>query len=386
MSVITHPIHSYIHTYLLRDRPGFVSYDVLDSANLAIDAMNGFQIGSKRLKVQHKRTGQGNSEHSEDMGGASSLNQPGPYFERVTRDNDGFVDVGMGSEGRRVDGSGGTGAYPFRGAPQSRYVPDPKESHPPQQQQQQHYPYPVYSAPYAQYGSVDMLPITRRGGGRASEPQHGMVAIPPSPGQGPPSGMMLSSQAQRPGTSVFHSVPMSMSGYSYSPSPVPGAGYGPRGTAGGGGGGGHVYLDGLPPPGYSPGDEYFNPQQQNSGRGRRGGAAGDRDKYQIAAPGQSLGQGGHGARREGSRMEQRRGFNDFGDQRDGGLAALDGMMVAQQYPQQAVPYHQQMHQPPPQQLYQQQQQQQQQYAYRGGSAPHQRSNGKGAPGFGDPQI
>lgn len=34
---------------------GFVSYDCQESAELAIDQMNGFQIGSKRLKVQHKR-------------------------------------------------------------------------------------------------------------------------------------------------------------------------------------------------------------------------------------------------------------------------------------------------------------------------------------------
>ena len=36
---------------------GFVSYDLVDSAEDAIASMNGFQIGSKRLKVQHKRTG-----------------------------------------------------------------------------------------------------------------------------------------------------------------------------------------------------------------------------------------------------------------------------------------------------------------------------------------
>ena len=36
---------------------GFVSYDAVASADLAIGSMNGFQIGSKRLKVQHKRTG-----------------------------------------------------------------------------------------------------------------------------------------------------------------------------------------------------------------------------------------------------------------------------------------------------------------------------------------
>lgn len=34
---------------------GFVSYDTLENANNAIESMNGFQIGSKRLKVQHKR-------------------------------------------------------------------------------------------------------------------------------------------------------------------------------------------------------------------------------------------------------------------------------------------------------------------------------------------
>ncbi|TYZ61776.1 hypothetical protein PybrP1_010004 [[Pythium] brassicae (nom. inval.)] len=34
---------------------GFVSYDSADAADAAITSMNGFQIGSKRLKVQHKR-------------------------------------------------------------------------------------------------------------------------------------------------------------------------------------------------------------------------------------------------------------------------------------------------------------------------------------------
>lgn len=34
---------------------GFVSYDAADAADAAIASMNGFQIGSKRLKVQHKR-------------------------------------------------------------------------------------------------------------------------------------------------------------------------------------------------------------------------------------------------------------------------------------------------------------------------------------------
>lgn len=36
---------------------GFVSYDSVMAAELAIEQMNGFQIGNKRLKVQHKRVG-----------------------------------------------------------------------------------------------------------------------------------------------------------------------------------------------------------------------------------------------------------------------------------------------------------------------------------------
>lgn len=35
---------------------GFVSYDNAISAQQAIQAMHGFQIGVKRLKVQHKRS------------------------------------------------------------------------------------------------------------------------------------------------------------------------------------------------------------------------------------------------------------------------------------------------------------------------------------------
>ena len=39
----------------LRFVAGFVSFDNSLSANAAIQAMNGFQIGMKRLKVQLKR-------------------------------------------------------------------------------------------------------------------------------------------------------------------------------------------------------------------------------------------------------------------------------------------------------------------------------------------
>lgn len=42
---------------------GFVSYDHVEAARVAILQMNGFQIGSKRLKVQLKREGQGFGEY-----------------------------------------------------------------------------------------------------------------------------------------------------------------------------------------------------------------------------------------------------------------------------------------------------------------------------------
>ncbi|TDH73696.1 hypothetical protein CCR75_002611 [Bremia lactucae] len=47
---------------------GFVSYDSAEAADAAIASMNGFQIGSKRLKVQHKRIHQ----RMDFMGGDSS--------------------------------------------------------------------------------------------------------------------------------------------------------------------------------------------------------------------------------------------------------------------------------------------------------------------------
>ena len=40
---------------LILIRAGFVSYDSVTAAASAIEQMNGFQIGNKRLKVQHKR-------------------------------------------------------------------------------------------------------------------------------------------------------------------------------------------------------------------------------------------------------------------------------------------------------------------------------------------
>ena len=48
---------TYIYPYfvLFYFIVGFVSYDSPNSAVMAIQAMNGFQIGDKRLKVQLKR-------------------------------------------------------------------------------------------------------------------------------------------------------------------------------------------------------------------------------------------------------------------------------------------------------------------------------------------
>jgi len=42
---------------------GFVSYDSPTSAESAIQGMNGWQIGSKRLKVQHKRNNRPPMQH-----------------------------------------------------------------------------------------------------------------------------------------------------------------------------------------------------------------------------------------------------------------------------------------------------------------------------------
>jgi hypothetical protein len=44
-----------MYTFFARLFVGFVSYDSVISAEAAIEQMNGFQIGNKRLKVQHKR-------------------------------------------------------------------------------------------------------------------------------------------------------------------------------------------------------------------------------------------------------------------------------------------------------------------------------------------
>jgi len=47
-----------------------VSYDSVVAAEQAIEQMNGFQIGNKRLKVQHKRV------HGGDDNGNASQSPP----------------------------------------------------------------------------------------------------------------------------------------------------------------------------------------------------------------------------------------------------------------------------------------------------------------------
>ena len=54
---------------------GFVSYDSIIAAEQAIELMNGFQIGNKRLKVQHKRVHHRQTHHM------PNVNQGVPRYE-----------------------------------------------------------------------------------------------------------------------------------------------------------------------------------------------------------------------------------------------------------------------------------------------------------------
>lgn len=60
---------------------GFVSYNQPSHAEAAIAQMNGFQIGSKRLKVQHKRRGQ-RADDPDDRGGdgGSGYGDEGDFY------------------------------------------------------------------------------------------------------------------------------------------------------------------------------------------------------------------------------------------------------------------------------------------------------------------
>ncbi len=52
---------------------GFVSYDNAASADAAIKGMNGFQVGRKRLKVQHKKEKPGSNVFG-DVAGHVDIN------------------------------------------------------------------------------------------------------------------------------------------------------------------------------------------------------------------------------------------------------------------------------------------------------------------------
>lgn len=67
-SVIAGFRRSHIQRYILFMLEGFVSYDNPVSAQGAIQSMNGFQIGMKRLKVQLKRPKNDSKPYQTDSG------------------------------------------------------------------------------------------------------------------------------------------------------------------------------------------------------------------------------------------------------------------------------------------------------------------------------
>lgn len=66
---------------LVNKKIGFISYDDSMSARQAIEQMNGFQVGTKRLKVQIKQGDDGEGEPS-SMGHAGMSNQYRAYQSR----------------------------------------------------------------------------------------------------------------------------------------------------------------------------------------------------------------------------------------------------------------------------------------------------------------
>jgi RNA recognition motif-containing protein len=68
-------------SFLFYRRPGFVSYDSVMSAEAAIEQMNGFQIGNKRLKVQHKRV-HGHNDPTMPQSPVPMPQQPPPYQQQ----------------------------------------------------------------------------------------------------------------------------------------------------------------------------------------------------------------------------------------------------------------------------------------------------------------
>lgn len=78
---------------------GFVSYDSVCAADAAISSMNGFQIGSKRLKVQHKRVNM-NSRGDDDH-----INYDNDEIESALSSHGSGTgaDIGLGSDSGLVD-------------------------------------------------------------------------------------------------------------------------------------------------------------------------------------------------------------------------------------------------------------------------------------------
>lgn len=79
-------IISFLFSIMLNPRSyntGFVSYDSVISAETAIEQMNGFQIGNKRLKVQHKRVhvGKSGGYHEDDADPSEQYDDAGPLHE-----------------------------------------------------------------------------------------------------------------------------------------------------------------------------------------------------------------------------------------------------------------------------------------------------------------
>lgn len=83
-----------------------MSYDSVESADASIASMNGFQIGSKRLKVQHKKTG-------DDL-------QTSP----INQELEGYLPQQLSSLPTSVLSPSNIGQYmPAQVMPSSRYIP-----------------------------------------------------------------------------------------------------------------------------------------------------------------------------------------------------------------------------------------------------------------------
>jgi CUG-BP- and ETR3-like factor len=72
----------YVDRYTAESKGfGFVSYDSVISAESAIEQMNGFQIGNKRLKVQHKRV-HNNGGGNRGGGGQGPAMNPHEHYQQ----------------------------------------------------------------------------------------------------------------------------------------------------------------------------------------------------------------------------------------------------------------------------------------------------------------